>query len=185
MKTLILNGSPHANGDTAVLLNALKEELRGDVVEVNCYRAKISPCTDCHFCQKHPGCAIDDEMQSLYPVIESCDRVIIATPVYFSEPTPPVLSVCSRLQTYFCASFFRKSPVSIAPKKGGIVLVGGGSGSAAPAEATVRRLLRAMKCKEIGPVAASLKTDHVRASEDADAIASAKALAAWLNEGSV
>lgn len=181
MHTLILNGSPHKSGDTAALIAALREELRGEVTQIDCYRANISPCVDCRWCTKNAGCAIKDDMQSLYPVIESCDCIVIASPVYFSLPTAPVLSVCSRIQTYFCASFFRKSPIPIKPKRGGIILTGGGSGSAEPAEATSRRLLKYMKAKEIGPIAASLKTDQLPASQDTRALAQARALAAFLN----
>lgn len=181
MHTLILNGSPHKNGDTAALLAALRENLHGEVTQIDCYRADISPCTDCRWCTKNPGCAIRDGMQEIYPIIETCDNIIIASPVYFSLPTAPVLGVASRIQTYFCASFFRKSPVPIKPKKGGIILAGGGSGSAEPAEATARRLLKYMKAKEIGPVAASLATDKLPAADDAAALDAARALAAFLN----
>lgn len=181
MHTLILNGSPHKNGDTAALIAALRENLQGEVTQIDCYRAGISPCTDCRWCTKNPGCAIKDEMQDLYPILESCDNIVIASPVYFSLPTAPVLSVASRIQTYFCASFFRKQPVPIKPKRGGILLAGGGSGSAEPAEATARRLLKYMKAKEIGPVAASLKTDRIPARDDADALSAARELADFLN----
>jgi len=182
MKTLILNGSPRPNGDTAALIRALREELLGEVIEVHCYREKISPCVDCRRCAREPGCAIQDGMQQLYPVFETCDNIVIASPVYFSLPTGPLLSVCSRIQTYFCASFIRKSPVPIRPKRGGIILSGGGSGSAAPAEETARRLLKYMKAKEIGPVAASLKTDKLPAKDDPDALEAARALARFLND---
>lgn len=185
MHTLILNGSPHKNGDTAALVAALRENLRGDVTQIDCYRADISPCTDCRWCTKNPGCAIKDAMQELYPILETCDNIVIATPVYFSLPTAPVLSVCSRIQTYFCASFFRKCPVPIQPKRGGIILAGGGSGSADPAEATSRRLLKYMKAREIGPVVSSLATDKIPAREDASALEAARLLADFLNGGNV
>lgn len=181
MHTLILNGSPHANGDTAALLKVLKENLAGEITQIDCYRANISPCTDCRYCTKKPGCAIQDEMQNIYPLLETCDNIVIASPVYFSLPTAPVLSVASRIQTWFCASFFRKDPVPVKPKRGGIILTGGGSGSSAPAEETARRLLRYMKAREIGPVAASLKTDKISAEEDESALAAARSLAAFLN----
>lgn len=29
------------------------------------------------------NCVIDDDMQELYPLIDSCDTLVIATPVYF------------------------------------------------------------------------------------------------------
>lgn len=181
MHTLILNGSPHKNGDTAALIAALRENLHGEVTQIDCYRALISPCTDCRWCTKNPGCAIQDAMQDVYPILETCDNIVIASPVYFSLPTAPILSVCSRIQTYFCASFFRKSTVPIKPKRGGILLAGGGSGSAEPAETTARRLLKYMKAKEIGPVVTSLSTDKIPARDDSAALEAARALAAFLN----
>lgn len=181
MHTLILNGSPHPKGDTAHLIAALRAQLQGAVTQIDCYRAGISPCVDCRRCVSQPGCAIQDGMQELYPIIERCDALVIASPVYFSLPTPPVLSVCSRLQTYFCAAHFRKQPSPIRPKRGGILLTGGGSGSAVPAEETARRLLKAMKASAIGPVAASLSTDRLPARDDPGVSAQISALAAFLN----
>lgn len=181
MHTLILNGSPHKNGDTAALIAALRQHLHGEVTQIDCYRADISPCVDCRWCTKNPGCAIKDGMQDVYPLIESCDCIVIASPVYFSLPTAPILSVCSRIQTYFCASFFRKSPVPIKPKRGGILLAGGGSGSAVPAAETARRILKYMKAKQVGPVVASLSTDKLPARDDPSIPQQAKALADFLN----
>ena len=40
-----------------------------------------------------------------------------------------VKNVASRLQTYFCAKFFRKNKPIVKSKKGAVVLVGGGDGN--------------------------------------------------------
>lgn len=181
MHTLILNGSPHKNGDTAALIAALREGLLGEVTQIDCYHSNISPCTDCRWCTKNPGCVIPDAMQDVYPVLEDCDNIVIASPVYFSLPTAPLLGVCSRIQTYFCASFFRNTPVPIKPKRGGILLVGGGSGSTDPAEATARRLLKYMKARQVGPIVASLATDQTPACNDLAALKAARTLADFLN----
>jgi len=57
MKTLIINGSPRKKGDTASLINILKQELTGDIVEISAYRNNIKPCNDCRSCWKVKGCA--------------------------------------------------------------------------------------------------------------------------------
>ncbi len=66
MKTLIINGSPRINGDTASMLDIVKENIEGEYRVVDAYRCSISPCLDCRFCWENNGCAINDEMQEIY-----------------------------------------------------------------------------------------------------------------------
>lgn len=96
IKTLIINGSPRINGDTASLLDVVKENIEGEYRVVDVYRCAISPCLDCRFCWKNNGCAINDEMQEIYDYIQICDNILIASPIYFSELTGRLLDVGSR-----------------------------------------------------------------------------------------
>ena len=107
VKTLILNGSPRKNGDTASLIEKITEKIVGEYRIVDAYRCNISPCFDCRYCWENSGCVINDEMQEIYKYIQECDNIMIASPLYFSELTGKLLDVGSRLQTYFCARFFR------------------------------------------------------------------------------
>ena len=180
-KTLILNGSPRKKGDTASLLGILTGELRGEVRVVDCYRADIAPCVDCRSCRKEKRCVIDDGMQELYPYIEACDALVIASPIYYAELTGRLLDVASRFQVYYSARFFRKEDPGLRPKRGGVVLVGGGDGDPARAAATARILLRQLNAREIFPPVISHRTNTVPAAEDGEAVAAAKQLAAFLN----
>lgn len=149
MKTLIINGSPRINGDTVSLINIIKDNLAGEVKVVDTYRCKISACVDCRYCWENKGCSIKDEMQEIYDYIQDCDNVLIASPIYFSELTGKLLDVGSRLQTYFCAKFFRKEEPITKHKKGAVVLVGGGDGHMDKAYETACTLLRHMNCCQI------------------------------------
>jgi len=100
-KTLIFNGSPRSNGDTASLIRILIEKLEGEFEIVNCYEADISPCIDCRECREIDDCAINDDMQKIYDYLNECDNVVIASPIYFSQPTGKLLDVVSRFQRYF------------------------------------------------------------------------------------
>ena len=60
--------------------------------------------------------------------IQECDNILIASPIYFSELTGKLLDVGSRLQTYFCAKFFRGETPIEKSKRGAVILVGGGDG---------------------------------------------------------
>lgn len=85
IKTLILNGSPRKNGDTAFLIQQLTDQLHGEIKIVNAYTANISPYIDYRKCREKFGCAIKDEMQEVYQYLEICDNVIFASPIYFPE----------------------------------------------------------------------------------------------------
>lgn len=43
MKTLIFNGSPRSNGNTAAIIEKISKDLNGDIKIVNAYSAKINP----------------------------------------------------------------------------------------------------------------------------------------------
>lgn len=183
MKTLIFNGSPRKNGDTESLIRVLTDSLAGEYKIVNAYRCDISPCVDCRYCKEHKGCAIHDEMQEVYKYIEECDNVLIASPIYFSELTGKLLDVGSRLQTYFCARFFRKETVFAKPKKGAVILVGGGDGKADRAWETAKVLLHHMNCCDVHDPVCSHHTDKGPAIEDVAAVQGAKDIARFFNEG--
>ena len=181
MKTLIINGSPRPNGDTASLIRRLTEGLAGEYREVAAYRCQISPCIDCRFCRDHSGCAVQDGMQEVYPYIRECDNIVIASPIYFSEVTGRVLDVGSRLQTYYCARFCRgETPVPKA-KRGAVLLAGGGDGAPDKAYETACTLLHQMNCWEIHPLVCAHDTDRRPAAEDEAALAGVGSVAAFLN----
>ncbi len=176
MKTLIFNGSPRKNGETASLLKMLTDKFPGEVKIVNAYRSGISPCIDCRYCWKHNGCAIKDGMQEIYDYIQECDNVVIASPIYFAELTGMLLALGSRLQTYVSAKYMRKETPVAKPKKGAVILAGGGSGGAERAYDTAKELLKLMNCTEIHELVASRRTDHQPAMEDEQAVAGVESI---------
>lgn len=181
MQTLIFNGSPRPDGDTAALIGAFASALRGRIDVVDCYAADIRPCVDCRACAGSFACAVRDDMQSVYARLIEADNVVVASPVYFSELTGRLLDVMSRLQPGFYARRRGEAGFAGKARRGGILLAGGGSGSPEPAIATARRLLRAVNCVQIDPPAASLHTDVLPAARDAGALAAARALAESFN----
>ncbi|MBR5712301.1 MAG: flavodoxin family protein [Lachnospiraceae bacterium] len=181
MKTLIFNGSPRPAGDTASLIGLLTEHLDGEFKVVDAYRCDISACLDCRYCWKNPGCAINDGMQDVYRYIEECDNVVIASPIYFSELTGKMLDVGSRLQTYFCGMFFRKEALNIKPKRGAVILVGGGDGRIEKPYETACTLMHHMNCRDIHKVVCSFNTNVVPAVQDEQAVDGVRRIAEFLN----
>ena len=166
MKTLILNGSPRKHGDTASLLEIFRCGMGGEIFQTDAYYAEISPCTDCRFCRTHPACAVKDGMQEIYDLLPECDNIVIASPIYFAEITGKLLDLFSRLQYYYNSRFYRGERITFKPKKGAVILVGGGSWSADRAAETAASLLKEMGASEIHPPVISHNTDRLPAVKD-------------------
>jgi multimeric flavodoxin WrbA len=87
-KVLILLGSPRKKGNSALLAGKIAEgaESAGASVEtVFLHELEIKPCKSCYACQV-PGskrCAIDDDMQKLFPLMLEADAWVLASPVYW------------------------------------------------------------------------------------------------------
>jgi multimeric flavodoxin WrbA len=181
LKTLILNGSTKIDGDTAALINELKKHLRGEVITLSQHDG-ISPCTDCRYCWENPGCCIEDKLREVYPFMEDCDNIVLASPIWFSTLSGPLLNLAGRLtQPYFTAAYFRKEEVKLKRKKGVLLLAGGEKGTEVKAAATAHiifKLLNALPC--VANVF-SLATDKLPAREDENALKQARDAAILLN----
>ena len=88
MKILILNGSPHKEGNTAFMVNAFKDgatEAGHEVEIVNVGAMKINGCLGCEYCHtKGEGACIQkDDMQEIYPKLKEADVVVLASAVHY------------------------------------------------------------------------------------------------------
>jgi multimeric flavodoxin WrbA len=87
-QVLVLLGSPRKKGNSTILA---KQIIRGaesvgakaEMVYLN--GLTIRPCQGCYACKKkgNSGCAVDDDMQSIYPKLIESDAWVIASPVYW------------------------------------------------------------------------------------------------------
>lgn len=179
MSTLIFNGSPRKNGDTVSLLTVLEREL-AETTRVDAYSCGISPCIDCRYCWQQPGCAISDGWGEVDALLKRCDSIVIASPIYFSELTGPLLSLLSRLQQYYCGMAFRGEPYPLRHKRGGLILVGGGDGKPERAEQSAITLLHQMGCKELFPTVLCHDTNHKPALQEAGVTERLQELALFL-----
>ncbi|MDR2502575.1 MAG: flavodoxin family protein [Oscillospiraceae bacterium] len=181
MKTLIINGSPRRNGDTAALIAQLRRHLSGEIAEVSAYYAKITPCIDCRACWKRRGCAISDDMNIIYA--DDFDAIVLATPVYFSDVPGPVRSLMSRFQWTHAARHGLREPAVFRPKKAGVILAAGGKGNADGALRPARILLNILNAAGVEDhTVISANTDDLPAAGDTTALAGVRNLAEWLEK---
>lgn len=180
-KTLIINGSPRVNGNTAALIACLREHLDGEIVEVSAFRSNIAPCVDCRGCWKTAKCVVHDDMQILYD--DDFDNVVLASPVYYGTLPGQVLSLMSRMQPWHAAKFFLNQPLVLREKKAAAILTAGGKGNQANAYHHMRALFRFLNAKGFEEhTVCSPNTDTLSAQEDEQALDGVCELAKWLME---
>lgn len=179
-KTLIINGSPRVDGNTAALIAQLKKHLQGEIVELSAFRSNIAPCVDCRGCWETARCVVQDEMQVIYD--DDFDNVVMASPVYYGTLPGSVLSVMSRLQPWHAAMYFLKEPLKLRPKKAAVILTAGGKGNQGNAHHHLRAFFKMVNGRGFEEhTVCSPMTDSLPASEDEAALAQVVELAWWLN----
>jgi len=179
LRTLIINGSPRTGGDTAALVCELRRCLIGEIEEISAYRAQIAPCVDCRACRSVRGCVINDDMSIIYE--DGFDNVVIASPVYYSNLTGPLISLMSRFQPVHNARYYLGDPIQIRPKKGGLILCAGGKGNESGEVRSARTLFKLLNAAGFEErTVISKNTDNIPAAEDKDALAAVRRMAASL-----
>ena len=181
MKTLILNGSPKENGDTDALITKLTKHLNGEIKTVSCSN-DINPCSDCRHCWDNQGCSINDEMQEIYRYLETCDNIVLASPIWFSSLSGLLLNMASRVQTLWAGRYFRKENEQSKPKNGVIIIVGAQKGTEVVPTQTALTIMRYMNvCREEVLKIYSLNTNEIPAAEDEIALCECEKAANKLN----
>lgn len=85
---LVLLGSPRKKGNSAALAEQIKkgaESMGAKVEKIYLNGMNIKPCQACYSCRKEDskGCAVDDDMQTIYPKLMKSGVWVIASPVYW------------------------------------------------------------------------------------------------------
>ena len=85
MKVLMINGSPHADGNTAAALHEMEKVfiLGGIDVEIMQVGDKpITGCVACGSCGKLNKCVFDGAVNEAAEKFRECDGLVIGSPVY-------------------------------------------------------------------------------------------------------
>ena len=109
MKVLLINGSPRANGNTALALEEMKKVFAQEGIEVvslHVGKEAIVGCTACHGCGKLGRCVHDDMVNEAAHLLQECDGMVVGTPVYYASANGTVTSFLDRL---FYSSRFDKT----------------------------------------------------------------------------
>ncbi|MBP1697538.1 MAG: multimeric flavodoxin WrbA [Deltaproteobacteria bacterium] len=113
MNVLGIFGSPRRGGNTEILLEeALKgAEKEGAKIE-RLYLSDftLTPCKECHGCDRTGNCVILDDMQNVYPRLLEADIVILASPIFFYGVTAWAKALIDRSQAFWARKYLLKDP---------------------------------------------------------------------------
>lgn len=103
MRVLLINGSPHAQGNTSIALQEVVKTLEGEGVEtlmVGIGTDAVRGCIGCGACRKNKArCAFSDKLyDELYAILqEGVDGVVVGSPVYYAGPNGSLCALLDRL----------------------------------------------------------------------------------------
>lgn len=109
MKILILNGSPHTNGNTALAVQEMVKVFEAEGIEAEvCHigNKDIRGCIACGKCAELGRCVFNDAVNELAPKFETADGLVVASPVYYASANATLIACLDRL---FFSTHFDKT----------------------------------------------------------------------------
>ncbi len=111
MKIVAFSTSPRKDANTETLLRHILEGAKQAGAETRLFRLNelsIKGCQACMYCRGHEGCAIKDDMQSLYAEIDSADAIVIGSPIYMWNLNAQAKTFIDRLYPYLKPDYTSK-----------------------------------------------------------------------------
>lgn len=123
MKVLLLNGSPKANGNTAIALKEMEKVFLAEGIEteiIHVGNKDIRGCVACVSCYQTGKCAIDDVVNEIAPKLEEADGLVVGSPVYYASANATLVALLQRLfySTHFDKTMKVGASVAIARRGG-------------------------------------------------------------------
>ena len=124
MNVLMINGSPHKQGNTYIALQEMQkifeqEGIDSEIIQVG--NKAIRGCIACRACAQNGKCVFDDCVNEIAPKFEACDGLVIASPVYYASANGTLISFLDRL--FFSKPFDKTMKVGasvVAARRGGL-----------------------------------------------------------------
>lgn len=158
-RILTVGGSPRPDGFSARMLRAFRAGLREggeawtDVsfFHYDAYACGFAPCTDCRACRRFEGC-VQPDMDGFWRDFESCDGMVLASPVYHLSFPAPLKVVFDRMQRYYNARFYLGRRPPVAKYRPVVLLASAGSPDedGAVMRVQLERLFTVTHCRLVG-----------------------------------
>ncbi len=124
MKVLLLNGSPRANGNTAIALREMEkvfaqEGIDAEILQVG--NKDIRGCIACGKCYEAGKCVFDDLVNEVAEKFKEADGLVVGSPVYYASANATLVALLQRL--FYSTHFDKTMKVGasiVAARRGGL-----------------------------------------------------------------
>lgn len=100
MKVVSINGSSRKDGNTAILLNTVMEELQKQGIETEMIQLAgntINPCKACFTCGGKNNCSFNNDMfAEIFEKMIEADGIILGSPVYSADVSSNMKALIDR-----------------------------------------------------------------------------------------
>ncbi|MCL2498277.1 MAG: flavodoxin family protein [Symbiobacteriaceae bacterium] len=106
MKIVVITGSPHARGTSALLAErfiAGAEAAGNEITRFDAAFAQVAPCLGCDHCREDGTlyqCVQVDDMPKLNPALLAAELIVFVTPLYYFGMSAQIKTVIDRFYAY-------------------------------------------------------------------------------------
>lgn len=123
MNILMISGSPHPNGNTAIALAEMKKIFDAEGVDTTIIQVgnkAVRGCIGCGSCYEKGKCIFDDDVNKAAQLFEKADGLVVASPVYYASANGTLVSFLDRLffSTHFDKTMKVGASVAVARRGG-------------------------------------------------------------------
>lgn len=124
MKVLMVNGSPHVDGNTATALKEMEKIFAAEGIETEILHVgnkDIRGCIACYSCKQNGKCVFDDIVNETASKFEECDGLVVASPVYYASANATLVAFLDRL--FYSTGFDKRMKVGasvVVARRGGL-----------------------------------------------------------------
>ena len=124
MKVILINGSPHAKGNTYIALHEMEKIFNENSIEteiIHVGNQAVRGCVACNSCAENGKCIFDDIVNETAQKFQECDGLVVGSPVYYASANATLIAFLTRLfySTHFDKTMKVGAGIAVA-RRGGL-----------------------------------------------------------------